>query len=150
MSYSVYTISTRSRTSSWPREVLMCNARYRRGKKEGCRVITRGNVFAREPTNHVPVIYLSTRGGQAPWLFGRLADGDRISDMRSKELKNHNFSNNRSAYAQCAIKFVLCMLSMDCTCSNRSHFTAGWACEEIRSLYAQCAMKSVPRMLSMR
>jgi len=33
----------------------MCNARCRRGKKEGCRVITRGNVFAREPTNHVPV-----------------------------------------------------------------------------------------------
>jgi hypothetical protein len=38
----------------------MCNARCRRGKKEGCRVI--GNVFAREPTNHVPVIYLSTIG----------------------------------------------------------------------------------------
>ncbi len=33
----------------------MCNARCRKGKKEGCRVITRGNVFAREPTNHVPV-----------------------------------------------------------------------------------------------
>jgi hypothetical protein len=40
----------------------MCNARCRRGKKEGCRVITRGNVFAREPTNHVPVIYQSTVG----------------------------------------------------------------------------------------
>jgi hypothetical protein len=40
----------------------MCNARCRRGKKEGCRVITRGNVFAREPTNHVPVIYLGTIG----------------------------------------------------------------------------------------
>jgi hypothetical protein len=35
----------------------MCNARCRRGKKEGCRVI-----IARKPTNHVPVIYLSTIG----------------------------------------------------------------------------------------
>jgi len=57
----------------------------------------------------------------------------------------------RSAYAQCAIKFVPHMLSMDdCTCKNCSHFTAGWACAEIRSSYAQQAMKLVPRMLSMR
>jgi hypothetical protein len=55
-----------------------------------------------------------------------------------------------SAYAQCAIKFVPRMLSMDCTCKNCSNFTTGWACAEIRSSYAQHAMKSVPRMLSMR
>ncbi len=42
--------------------MLICNAGCRIGKKEGCRVITRGNVFAREPTNHVPVIYYSTVG----------------------------------------------------------------------------------------
>jgi hypothetical protein len=29
------------------------------------------------------------------------------------------------AYAQCAIKFVPQMLSMECTCKNCSHFTAG-------------------------
>ncbi len=48
---------------------------------------------------------------------------------------------NSFSYAQCAIKFVPRMLSMDCTCKNCSHFTAGWACAEIRSSYAQCAMK---------
>ncbi len=51
----------------------------------------------------------------------------------------------RSAYAQCAIKFVPHMLSKDCKCKNCSHFTAVWACAEIRSSYAQCAMKSVLR-----
>jgi hypothetical protein len=56
----------------------------------------------------------------------------------------------RSTYAQCAIKFVPRMLSMDFICKNCSHFTAGWACAEIRSSYAQYAMKSVPCMFSMR
>ena len=61
-------------------------------------------------------------------------------------------------YAQCAIKFVPHMLSMDCTCKNCSHFTTGWACgnlflvcsvcDEIGSAYAQLAIKSFPRMLS--
>ncbi len=54
----------------------------------------------------------------------------------------------RSAYAQCTIKFVPRMLSIDCTC--KTVHTAGWASAEIRSSYAQCAMKSVPSILSMR
>ncbi len=45
-----------------------------------------------------------------------------------------------SSYAQCVMKFVPRMLSMD-TCKNCSHFTAGWACAKICSLYDQCAMK---------
>ncbi len=36
--------------------------------------------------------------------------------------------------AQNVIKFVPRMLNMDCTCKNCSHFTAGWACAEIRML----------------
>jgi hypothetical protein len=44
-----------------------------------------------------------------------------------------------SPYAQCAIKFVPRMLSMDCTCNN----------VHILSL-AQHAQKLVPSMLSMR
>ena len=74
-----------------------------------------------------------------------------------------------SPYAQCAIKFVPRMLSMDCTCKNvhilplavhvrkfvPSMLSMRWnrfrvcsACDEISSPYAQCAIKFVPRMLS--
>ncbi len=47
----------------------------------------------------------------------------------------------RSAYAQCALKFIPLMLTMDvhCTCQNCSHFTAGWVCTKISSSYAQCS-----------
>ncbi len=57
---------------------------------------------------------------------------------------------NRFRVCSACDKFVPRMLSMDCTCKSCSHFTAGWACAEIRSSYAQCAMKLVPRMLSIR
>ena len=74
-----------------------------------------------------------------------------------------------SPYAQCAIKFVPRMLSMDCTCKNVhilplaeharkiiphmlimrwNQFLVCSACDEICSAYAQCAIKFVPRMLS--
>ncbi len=33
----------------------------------------------------------NSRGGQTPWLVGRPADGDRISDIRSKVLNYRNF-----------------------------------------------------------
>ncbi len=76
-----------------------------------------------------------------------------------------------SPYAQCAIKFVPRMLSMDCTCKNVhilplaeharkfvprmlsmrwNRFRVCSACDEIGSVYAQHAIKSFPRMLSIR
>jgi hypothetical protein len=51
------------------------------------------------------------------------------------------------AYAQCAMKFVPRMLSMDLHVKTAHIFTA---CAKIRSSYAQCAMKSFPPMLSVR
>ncbi len=45
----------------------------------------------------------------------------------------------RSAYAECVIKFVSCMLSMDCTCRNSSHLQL-----------AEHARKFVPHLLSVR
>ncbi len=54
----------------------------------------------------------------------------------------------RSAYAQCAIKFVPRMLSIDCTC--KTVHILPLAEHARKSFLAQCAMKSVPSMLSMR
>jgi hypothetical protein len=66
----------------------------------------------------------------------------------------------RSAYAQCAIKFVSRMLSMDCTCKTvhifrwlsirENSFLVCSVCDEIGSAYAQHAIKSFPCMLSIR
>ncbi len=55
-----------------------------------------------------------------------------------------------SAFAQCAMKFVPRMLSINLHVKTVHNFNAGWACMKTRSSYAQCAMKSFPRMLSVQ